>query len=387
MIFSATALVIFWGAALWVASVYALYPCLLLLWGFCRRKPSPAPMPDRELPSVVMLIPAYNEQDVIAHKLENALAQDYPREKLDIVVVSDCSTDDTDNIAASFSDRGVRFLRNTEQKGKIRTLSDLGSEATADIILITDANAIFDLQAIRMLVAPFRDPQVGIVNGNRRLVPSASMAGEGEGVYWRYETLLKKAESDVFSNAFITGAMTAIRKELFLPLPGYLEFDHVLPLHVVNQGCRVVFEEQARFEEDTAPHAGAEWRVRVRNAVRGFTMVLEMRRYLALARHWGFVVHVWLRKVLRWLIGVPALAALIASMVLAGLHPFYLVALLGQLAFYGAACIGWGLERKGKAHPLLALPFYFCLVNAASLVGLWRAIRGQRLAVWKTGRV
>ncbi len=381
------ALLIFWGSVIWVLCVYLLYPALLLILGACRRIPQKSDdLADSALPSVIMLIPAYNEQEVIASKLENALAQDYPMGKLQIVVISDCSTDKTDAIAAGFADRGVRFQRNTEQKGKIRTLSDLGAKAEADIILITDANAIFDVNAIRMLVAPFRDPHVGIVNGNRRLVPSASMAGEGEGVYWRYETLLKKAESDVFSNAFITGAMTAIRKELFLPLPGYLEFDHVLPLHVVNQGCRVVFAESARFEEDTAPHAGAEWRVRVRNAVRGFTMVLEMRRYLNISRHFGFVLHVWLRKVLRWLIGVPALAALGANAILVTVHPFYMLLFLGQIAFYAAAAAGWALERSGRTRPLLALPFYFCLVNAASLVGLWRALRGQRLAVWKTGR-
>jgi cellulose synthase/poly-beta-1,6-N-acetylglucosamine synthase-like glycosyltransferase len=377
---------IFWMSLGWIASVYALYPALLLFLGTCRRKPQYASLPDRDLPSVLMLIPAYNEQDVISRKLENALGLDYPSGKLDILVVSDCSTDRTDAIAKGFAHRGVRFLRNTEQKGKIRTLSDLGAQAKTDIILITDANAFFAKDALRMLIAPFSDPRVGIVNGNRRLIPSASMAGEGEGVYWRYETMLKKAESDVFSNAFITGAMTAIRTSLFLPLPGYLEFDHVLPLHVVNQGYRVVFEERARFEEDTAPHANAEWRVRVRNAVRGFTMVVEMRRYLHLFRHPGFVLHVWLRKVLRWLIGIPALAALCANLLLLAVHPFYVLTLLGQTAFYATACAGWAMERRGTPHPLLALPFYFCLVNAASLVGLWRAVCGQRLAVWKTGR-
>ena len=378
--------IIFWGSAIWIGSVYVFYPALLILIGACRRPSQPVPVADDALPSVLMLIPAYNEEHVIARKIENALSLDYPSNKLEMLVVSDCSTDRTDEIAASFAEKGVRFLRNTEQKGKIRTLSELGAEASADILLITDANAIYAPDALRMLVAPFADPNVGIVNGNRRLIPSASMAGEGEGIYWRYETMLKKAESDVFSNAFITGAMTAIRRELFLPLPGYLEFDHVLPLHVVNCGYRVVFEERACFEEDTAPHASAEWRVRVRNAVRGFTMVLEMHRFLRIARHPGFVLHVWLRKVLRWLIGVPALLALLSNIVLATVHPFYIFLLFGQLAFYAAACAGWLLERIGRARALLAIPFYFCLVNAASLVGLWHAIRGQRLAVWKTGR-
>lgn len=376
----------FWLSVFWVAFVYVLYPLFLLAAGALRRRPPLAPQADDALPSVTMLIPAYNEELVIGEKLDNTLALRYPREKLEIVVVSDRSTDQTDAIAQGYADRGIRFIRNTEQKGKIRTLSDLGADAHSDILLITDANAFFEPDALRLLVSNFADPRVGIANGNRSLKRSASMAGEGEGAYWIYETMLKKAESDVFANAFITGAMTAIRRELFLPLPGHLEFDHVLPLHVVNRGHRVIFEARARFVEDTAPNARAEWRVRVRNAVRGFTMVLTMGQYLDVARHPAFACHVWCRKVLRWLIGIPALVALLASAGLACCHPFYALLLAGQAAFYLAALAGWLLERRGIPQRLLALPFYFCLVNAASLAGLWQALRGRRLAVWQTGR-
>ncbi len=378
-------LILFWFAVLWVGTVYAGYPVLLLILGAWRRRPPVTPQSDDALPTVAVLIPAYNEELVIGRKIENTLGLDYPRAKLEVVVVSDRSSDGTDAIAQGYADRGVRFIRNAEQKGKIRTLSELGAESRADIILITDANAFFTPEALRVLVSRFADPRVGIVNGNRVLKPSASMAGEGEGVYWRYETLLKRAESDVISNAFITGAMTAIRRELFLPLPGHLEFDHVLPLHVVNRGYRVVFEPRAMFEEDTAPHARAEWRVRVRNAVRGFAMVLTMSTYLD-RRHFVFALHVWLRKVLRWLIGVPAVLAFVAGAGLVCLHPVYAWLWAGQVAFYLAALLGWALERAGRRQRLLALPFYFCLVNAASLVGLWQALRGRRMAVWQTGR-
>lgn len=370
----------------WVVFVYALYPLFLLAAGALRRRAPVPPPDDAALPTVTMLIPAYNEELVIGQKLDNTLAMHYPREKLEVIVVSDRSTDRTDAIAQSYADRGIRFIRNTEQKGKIRTLSDLGTEARSDILLITDANAFFEPDALRLLVANFTDPRVGIANGNRILKRSDSMAGEGEGAYWVYETMLKKAESDVFSNAFITGAMTAIRRELFLPLPGHLEFDHVLPLHVVNRGYRVVFESRALFTEDTAPNARAEWRVRVRNAVRGFTMVLTMGEFLHPGRHPLFACHVWCRKILRWLIGVPALLAFAASLGLALRSPFYALLAAGQAAFYAAALAGWMLERRGIRQRLLALPFYFCLVNAASLAGFWQAVRGRRMAVWQTGR-
>jgi cellulose synthase/poly-beta-1,6-N-acetylglucosamine synthase-like glycosyltransferase len=382
---TAFCLALFWFGVFWVVFVYALYPAFLLLAGRLRRRQPAALLPDSALPSVTMLIPAYNEERVIAHKIESTLAMQYPPGKLEIVVVSDRSSDRTDEIAQRYAERGVRFFRNEEQKGKIRTVSDLGVAATTDVLLITDANAIFEPDALRHLVSNFADARVGIVNGNRILKRSESMAGEGEGAYWTYETLLRQAESDLFSNAFVVGAMTAIRRELFIPLPGYLEFDHVLPLHVVNRGYRVVFEQRAVFHEETAPSARAEWRVRVRNAVRGFTMVLSMREYLDLGRHIGFACHVWCRKVLRWLIGVPAVVAFGAN---AGLlhQPLYALLWGGQVLFYTAALFGWALERRGIRHRLLALPFYFCLVNAASAAGLWQAVRGRRMAVWQTGR-
>jgi cellulose synthase/poly-beta-1,6-N-acetylglucosamine synthase-like glycosyltransferase len=369
----------------WVAYVYVLYPLLLVLLSALLRRPAPQPYPDGAWPSVHILIPAFNEEKVLEEKLVTTLALDYPRDRLRITVISDRSTDGTDEIARRFAAEGIEFIRNEEQKGKIRTLSELGVQSRSEILLITDANAIFAQDALKKLIAHFRDPAAGIVNGNRRLIRSASMAGEGESAYWQYETLLKRAESDVISNAFITGAMTAIRQKLFLALPGDLEFDHVLPLHVVHEGFRVVFAADARFHEGTAVSSKAEWKVRVRNAVRGFTMVREMGRYIRIWRHPLFVAHVYSRKVLRWMIGIPALGALAANLFLIGL-PLFQLLLAAQILFYAAALTGGILERCGRPSALLALPYYFCLVNAASLVGLSRAFRGKRMAVWTTTR-
>jgi cellulose synthase/poly-beta-1,6-N-acetylglucosamine synthase-like glycosyltransferase len=211
------------------------------------------------------------------------------------------------------------------------------------------------------------------------------MVGEGEGVYWIYETRLKQADSDVFSNAFVTGAMTAIRQELFLAIPGYLEFDHILPLHVVNKGFRVAFAMDARFFEETAPSSRAEWNVRVRNAVRGFSMVLLMKRYLNLRKHPWFVLHVYSRKVLRWLVAFPMAGILLSSLLLLDIQ-FFRLTIMAQVLFYGAALVALGIDLSGRKQGFFALPFYFCLVNAASIVGFFRALQGQRLAVWGTGR-
>jgi len=281
----------------WIFYAYFGYPILLLILASLRRHVPPPDLPDEQLPSFHMIIPAYNEEAVLAHKLESTLALDYPAGKLQVTVVSDRSKDGTDRIAQGFVTRNLRFIRNEEQKGKIRTLSDLGATVSEDILLITDANAIFAPDALRRLASYFADPRVGIVNGNRTLNASESMAGLGEAIYWRYETALKQAESRITSNAFIQGAMTAIRSNLFTPIPGELEFDHVLPLHVVNQGKRVLFAPDAHFTEDTAPNSSAEWKVRVRNAVRGFTMVREMGQWIDIRHHVGFVFHVWSRKV------------------------------------------------------------------------------------------
>jgi cellulose synthase/poly-beta-1,6-N-acetylglucosamine synthase-like glycosyltransferase len=379
------ALIIFISSFLWIAYVYALYPLFLIIAGFFRRRPKPEQMSDEELPTVSILIPAYNEEKVIARKIESTLALDYPADKLEVTVVSDCSTDATDRIVQGYLDKGIRFIRNETQKGKIGTISELGTQAKTEVILITDANATFESDSLRKLVSHFRDPKVGIVNGNKVLERTPTMVGKGEGVYWIYETLLKRAESSVFSNAFITGAMTAIRRELFIPVPVYLEFDHILPLHVVNHGSRVIFEKEACFHEETAPSSRAEYKVRVRNAVRGFTMVLMMGHYVNVLRHPWFSLHVFSRKVMRWLIGMPAAGLFIANMGLLHL-PLFQMVFAAQIIFYAAALAAHFLDRYGIKHGLLALPFYFCLVNYASVVGLWRALRGQRVAVWSTGR-
>jgi cellulose synthase/poly-beta-1,6-N-acetylglucosamine synthase-like glycosyltransferase len=382
---SAAVLILFNLSAFYVLYVYALYPLFLLIAGALRRRTLPKPADDVDLPSVTILIPAYNEADIIVRKVESTLALDYPAGKLRIVVVSDCSEDGTDEIVRGYEDNRLRFLRNETQSGKIATLSRLGSESDTDVIVITDANAIFDKNALRELVRRFRDPTVGLVNGNKVLKLTETMVGDGEGAYWIYETRLKQAESDVFSNAFVTGAMTAIRRDLFLPLPGQLEFDHVLPLHIVNEGYRVVFADDACFHEETAPSSGAEWNVRVRNAIRGFTMVFQMGKFLEVRRHPWYALHVYSRKVMRWLIGIPALFLLITNLALLQ-SPWFRLILGAQIAFYSAALVAWILDRMGRKQGILALPFYFCLVNAASLVGFWKAARGQRMAVWSTGR-
>jgi cellulose synthase/poly-beta-1,6-N-acetylglucosamine synthase-like glycosyltransferase len=379
------AMSVFALCAFWIAYVYVLYPLFLILVGRIANAPPPRTLDDDEFPTVSFLIPAYNEEAVLAQKIENTLALDYPSEKLEISIASDRSTDRTDEIAKSYADRGVRFIRNEVQKGKISTLSELGMASTSDIILITDANAIYEPDSLRRLMSHFADPRVGMVNGNKMLERTDTMVGDGEGTYQDYETMLKKAESSVLSNVFVTGAMSAIRKELFFDVPDYLEFDHVLPTHVVNQGYRVAFADDAGFYEETAPHSEAEYKVRVRNATRGFTMVLLLREYLDIGRHPAHFLHMWSRKVLRWLIAVPAIGLFLSSAVLLDL-PFFQLAFAAQLLFYAAAALAWGADRLGYRHGILALPFYFCLVNFASLVGCVRAMRGQRISVWATNR-
>lgn len=370
---------------MWIAYVYAIYPALLLAVGFLRRRPEPEPIPDAELPSVSILIPAYNEEAVIAEKLRSTLELDYPAEKIEITVASDCSSDATDRIVEQYLERGVRLVRNHSQRGKIATISELASQAKTDLVLITDANAIFEPDALKKAVAHFRDPKVGIVDGNRLLHRTPTMVGDGEGAYWSYETMLRRADSDAFSTTFINGAMTLIRRELFVPLPSFLEFDHILPLAVVNQGRRAVFETKARFYEETAPSSKVAYRIRVRNAVRGFTMVLLIGRYLNVVRHPVFAFHLLSRKVLRWLIGVPAAGLLAANLFLLDVPAFQLL-LAAQAAFYAVAMLGWLLDRFGLKQGILALPYYFCLVNLASLVGFFKALGGHRMATWSTGR-
>ena len=376
--------------ALWVslavlAYVYFGYPLLLALLTRSRRPV--APLEPDQLPPVTLLISAYNERAVIEEKIQNSLSLSYPKELLRILVISDCSDDGTDDIVLRYAAQGVRLVRTPQRLGKSAGLNLGVSQSSAGLLVFSDANAIYQPDALRLLVPHFSDPAVGYVVGNARYRMSASQtaSAKSEGLYWRFETWLKEKESDFGSVVGGDGAIYAIRRDLFTALRPTDINDFLNPLQIVAKGFRGVYNPSAICFEEAGDTFEKEFRRKVRIVSRSFNAVLRAPRVLfpwTQPRHWVALIS---HKLLRWFAPLFLLTALVANLALWP-NPFYRILACLQLACYLLAAIGWLLQSRRALPRLLYLPYYFCLVNLASLLGICKCFAGSLTPTWQTIR-
>jgi cellulose synthase/poly-beta-1,6-N-acetylglucosamine synthase-like glycosyltransferase len=340
-------------------------------------------------PSVTLIIAAYNEEEVIAERLDNALALDYPRDRLQILVASDGSTDRTEEIVASYASHGVLLLA-LPRRGKIPTLNAAAARATGKILVFTDANIMCRPDTLRALVANFADPRVGGVAGHTTytLEPGSESSSYGERLYWRYDTWLKKLESQTGSIVSAHGGLYAIRRVLFRPIPdGAVTDDFAISTSVIAEGYRLVFEPEALATEVAVPEAQREFRRRVRLMTRGLRGVF-LRRGLLNPRRYGFYsVVLASHKLARRLVPVSLAILAVASVAAWQQGLVYQAAVIGQALFYGMAAIGYLLRRSRAGRvKLLYIPFYYCMANVACSIAWVHALRGRRIEVWQPQR-
>ena len=375
---------LFWTLVVLTGYVYAGYP--LLVWGlarFARRQPSETPA---ELPRVSLLISAFNEADCIAEKLDNSLALDYPRDRLEIIVVSDASDDGTDELVGGYADRGVRLLRMESRGGKTLGLNAGVDAAGGDIVIFSDANAMYRDDAVRRLVAPFVAEDVGAVIGESTYAEPDDDSGRSESLYWRYETAIKRHESAIGSVVGGDGAIYAVRKELFRPMSADALSDFVNPLQVVEQGRRCLYEPRAVSYEDVAGSFAKEFKRKVRIVNRAWRAVWRLKHLANPFRYGGFALKLWSHKILRWLVPFMLLGILGLNIALLPVSSVYVATALLQAVVYVLAVIGF-LNRHRAAQPAwLHVPFYFCLVNYASAMGLIEGLLGRKYVTWTTAR-
>lgn len=334
-------------------------------------------------PRVSILIAAHNEVGCIAATLRNKLQLDYPAELCEIIVVSDASTDGTDEAVARLAEteQRVRLLRQEPRAGKTAAL-DLGStHAHGDVLVFSDANSLYSLDALRKLVEPFADPEVGYVTGRMfYLASDGSTTGEGCSAYMRFENTLRRWETGIGSVVGVDGGIDAVRAGLFSPMRPDQQSDFILPLSVVERGRRVVYAPGGKVYEETLTDPADEFRMRVRVALRAWHALHDKVGLLNVFRHGLFSWQLFSHKWLRYLAPVFQLGVLVSNVAVIGQGRTWSVVLALQVVFYLTALLGF--LRLRLPGPLL-FPYYLCLLNAAAGVALVGFLRGRTQVVWK----
>ncbi|MFB3879853.1 MAG: glycosyltransferase family 2 protein [Armatimonadota bacterium] len=392
----------FWGALAVLCYTYFGYPALLGVAALVRRTPEPHPLrpprarrgggegpggpAGRTGPSVTVVVAAWNEAGTIADKIENTLGQSYPAELLEMVVVSDGSTDGTDEIVQRYaaSTGRVRLLRTGGQQGKSLALNLGVPEARGEIVVLTDANATFAPDAVERLVGRFADPRVGAVSGELKYRTSGGL-DEGEGAYWRYEQRVKLLESAGRRLFGANGSIYAIRKELFRPLHPVDVNDLRIPYEALLRGYAVVLEPAAVSYERPAPSLWGEYRRKVRIMSRAIPTILRMA-VPAIARGrivllWQLVSHKLLREIQAiffagMLVGA-GWGAMLGDRVLS-------VMFAGQLALYLGGALAWAYP--GIRPRVLGLAAHFDMIVLASYAALGLWLTGRVRATWQPAR-
>ena len=376
--------ILFWSSLTLIVYAYGVFPLLTFLRGALRRQPYKSA---DITPRVSLIIAAYNEAHSIGSKLENILSLNYPREQLEVIVASDGSSDGTDEIVRNYENQGIRLLSRPRQ-GKASALNAAVSVATGNILVFSDANSIYAPDAIQALVRPFADPQVGAVAGNQcYLKESKNGTGVGERSYWRFDRKLKQAQSQAGNAISATGAIYAIRRSLFQTVPEGVTDDFVTSTRAIAQGYRLVFAPNAVAYEPVAKTSDVEFGRKVRVITRGLRAVLQMRELLNPFRYGFYALQLFSHKVLRRLVVFPLITLLIVTPLLWERGLFYQLATLAQVIFYGCGGLGMVLSktRIGRLK-ILMLPFFFCMVNVASLLATLNVLRGHRITLWETQR-
>jgi cellulose synthase/poly-beta-1,6-N-acetylglucosamine synthase-like glycosyltransferase len=339
------------------------------------------------MPSASLIVAAYNEEQALPAKLANSSELSYPREKLDIIVFSDGSTDNTDAVVRASKDERVRLLRIEGRKGKTHCQNRAAEVARGDILVFSDGNSMYERDALLRIVDRFADPQVGCVCGELRYVREQQSV-EGETLYWRYEQLLKRGESRVSSLIAANGAIYAVRRDIFVPLNDFATSDFVEPLKILLKGYRVVYEPSAVAWEATSSDALSELQRRTRIVTRCVRSLTRDRHLLGLLnpyRHGAISVQLWFHKVLRWFSGFLLPPVLALNILLLGSGLLYVVTLGLQVLFYSLALLGFAAETlfKRQARGVPHIAYYFCLSCYGMACGLVRGLVGRKIVVWK----
>src|SRR4051794_10105123 len=363
--------------------VYVGYPLLLAVLStfFSRSRPKVG-----YTPFISVLISAYNEEAAISRKIEQTLALEYPADKLELVVVSDGSTDRTEEIVAAVQDARVRLLRMPQRGGKTNAQNEGVKHCHGEVIVFSDATAAYHPKSLLYLGANYGDPRVGAVSGRYKYFDpeDSSPTGLGSVAFWNYENVIKLFQSRINTLTGCSGCIYSVRRTAYVSLWPDACSDLVEPLCVVRSGYRVAFEDRALAYEATTKNSSQEFRMRVRVGTRGMRGLLSVPELLQPWSHPWTAFQLFSHKILRWT--VPILLILIFAGSAANLHlPLFRFGFILQVLFYAFVLLSLvvPVHRRWK---LLGLPLFFCTLNMAALISMFETFRGNKFTTWETVR-
>lgn len=387
--------VLFWVCLFIVFYTYLGYGILLYLIIRIKRlvkgSPTPTPMPtDEELPTMTLMICAYNEQDVVAEKMENTRALDYPKDKFRVMWVTDGSNDRTNELLAAYPE--VDIVYSPERRGKTAALKHGLREIKTQYVAFTDANTMINSGAMKEIARLFMDKTVGCVSGEKRVAArkEGEMAAEGEGLYWRYESTLKKWDSELYSTMGAAGELYAMDPKLCRDVPdNALLDDFMMSMYVVDEGHRIAYAPDAYALEYGSADIHEESKRKRRIAAGGLQSIWWLRKMLNPFRQPLVAFQYISHRVLRWSVTPIAMILLLiinVVLVVMGAGCFFTIMLIMQLLFYLAALLGYILSERGHRNKLLYTAYYFVFMNLNVFRGMVYLRSHRNSGAWEKAK-
>lgn len=384
--------ILFWGGLFLIFYTYAGYAILMLILVKLKRlrsvKTNKFSKHEHFEPEIAFVVPCYNEIDFIEQKIKNCYRLDYPKDKLKLIFITDGSDDGTPEKIRSFE--GVQVLHQDQRAGKSAAENRAIKFIRSPIILFSDANTILPPQAVREIVKHFRDPEVGAVSGEKRILSEGRSAAPtaGEGFYWKYESFLKTLDSELYSVVGAAGELFSFRKELFTELEEDTILDDFMEsLRIAERGYRVVYEPSAYALETASCSVKEELKRKIRICAGGWQSMSRLTSLLNPVKNVTLTFQYISHRVLRWSL-TPLMLALIfpLNIILFGQGIVYQWLFYGQIVFYTSALSGWYLESRVVKSKIVFIPYYFFIMNFAVFAGFLRFIRGKQAAAWERAK-
>ena len=376
--------------------VYTYLGYGLVVWALIRLRPQRRAVADLSAdftPDVTLIVPAYNELDCLPAKVANSLGQVYPRERIHFLFVTEGSTDGSDEYLRTQYGDAIDILGGTDRRGKVAAMNRAMQQINTPIVIFTDANTQLNLEAVQNIVRHFRDPKVGAVAGEKRIqtTDSESAAGSGEGLYWKYESQLKRWDAELHTIVGAAGELFAVRTELYEPVsPNTILDDFMISLLIAGRGYRVTYEPDAYALERPSFSIIDEQKRKIRIAAGGFQSMVWLKKLLNPFRYGLLTFEYVSHRVMRWAVTplcLPLILLFNAGLVWRdGWNSGWGWLLAGQLLFYGAAWLGYVLEKRHLRWKAVFVPFYFTFMNVCALAGLVRYLRGNQSGTWEKVR-